>query len=58
MKREVKFPLSQETDPGFASAVNEIKMQFSDWKIVEIRRDEIEVAGEKVPHGIIVVEWP
>ena len=58
MKREVKFPLSQETDSGFVGAVDEIKTQFSNWKIVEIRRDEIQVGGVKVPHGVIVVEFP
>jgi hypothetical protein len=58
MKREVKFPLSQQTDPGFVGAVDEIKTQFPNWKIVEIRREEIEVDGVLVPHGIIVVELP
>jgi hypothetical protein len=54
----VKFPLSQQTDPGFVGAVDEIKTQFPNWKIVEIRREEIEVDGVLVPHGIIVVELP
>lgn len=58
MKREVKFPLSQQTDPGFVGAVDEIKTQFQNWRIVEIRRDEIQVNGVKIPHGVIVVELP
>ncbi len=58
MKSEVRFVIASQSDAGFKSALKELADDFSDCKVVGVRREETVQDGKTVAECVIEVDCP